>query len=323
MNVIIPAAGIGTRLRPLTHTIPKSLIYVAGKPILGHIIDTIPPHLGEFLIVIGYMADRVREYVDRHYDLPKRYIFQQERLGLGHAVWLALQEAHDDQVLILLGDTVTEVDLPKVLSLPTSAIGVREVEDPRRFGVVEVKNGMVERIVEKPSEPRSNLIIAGIYFIKNAELLRQCLDEIVHKDITTSGEYQLTDALQRMVELGEPMRVFDVPVWLDCGKPETVLATNRHLLKKHHSARHLGTSITIPPVYIDESAKVTTSIVGPYVSVAAHAEIRRAIVRDSIVGANARVSDTLLYKSLIGAGASVKGTFRRMITGDSSEILSK
>jgi glucose-1-phosphate thymidylyltransferase len=321
MKVIIPAAGVGTRLRPLTHTVPKALLYVAGKPILGHIIQSVPSGLGELVIIIGYMADRVKEYVDQHCDSPKRYVLQEERLGLGHAVWLALREADEEEALILLGDTIIETDFSAVLSSPTTTIGVREVEDPRRFGVVEMEGGYVKRIVEKPSDPKSNLIIAGAYYVKNAKLLRQCLEELIHNRITTRGEYQLTDALERMLERGERISVFNIDVWLDCGKPETLLATNRHLLKKSQTAQSPKNCITVPPVYIAESAKITGSIIGPYVSVGDRAVVSRSIIKDSIINEDAQVKDALLSKSIVGSSSVVKGSFMKMNLGDYSELL--
>jgi len=321
MKVIIPAAGVGTRLRPLTHTIPKALIYVAGKPILGHIIQSVPSGLGELVIIIGYMGDRVKEYVDQHCDSPRRYVQQEERLGLGHAVWLALRESDEEEVLILLGDTIIETDFSSVLSSRTTTIGVREVEDPRRFGVVEMESGYVKRIVEKPSHPKSNLIIAGAYYVKNAKLLYQCLEELMHSQITTRGEYQLTDALELMRERGERISVFNVDVWLDCGKPETLLATNRHLLRKSQTTQSPKDSVAVPPVYIAESAKITASIIGPYVSIGDRAVVSRSIIKDSIINENAQVKDVLLNKSIVGCNSVVKGSFTKMNVGDSSELL--
>ncbi len=320
MKVIIPAAGVGTRLRPFTFTIPKVLIYVAGKPIIGHIIQSIPPGLGELIIILGYMGNKVKEYVDRQQGFPKNYILQEEKLGLGHAVWLALREANEEEVLILLGDTITEVEFSDVLSSPITTIGVTKVEDPRAFGVVEVEGGIVKRIVEKPRKPRSNLIITGMYYVKRAKLLCKCLQELMNNKITTRGEYQLTDALQLMVEKGESMGVFNVDLWLDCGKPESLLSANRYLLKKSQNRKALKNSITIPPVFIAENARITRSIIGPYVSIGENVEVAGAIVKDAIINENTRVKDALIHKSIIGCNSFVKGSFKKMNVGDSSEI---
>lgn len=320
MKIVIPAAGVGVRLRPLTYTVPKALIWIAGKPIIGHIIQSIPSGLGELIIVVGYMGNRIEEYVDQHFDFRTKYILQEERLGLGHALWLALREV-DEEVLILLGDTIIEVELSKVLSLPNTAIGVTRVKDPRRFGVVEVEDGMVKQITEKPSEPKSNLIIAGIYYVKDARLLYECLDELIKNQIMARREYQLTDAFKLMMERGEPISVFSIDVWLDCGKPEALLTTNRHLLKKYGTTRLLKGSITIPPVYIAESAKIKTSIIGPYVSIGENVEVARSIVKDCIIDENAKIRDILVNKSIIGCSTFAKGLFVKLNVGDSSEIL--
>ncbi len=320
MKVIVPAAGIGTRLRPLTYTMPKSLIYVAGKPILGHIIHTLPSDVGELIVVVGYMGERVREYVDDSFDMPRRFIFQEERLGLGHAVWMALQGIDEEEVLIVLGDTIIETDFSRLLSMGTSAIGVREVDDPRRFGVVEVKNGRITRIVEKPLQPKSNLIVAGIYYIKRARLLFECLRELIDRGRTTRGEFQLTDALQLMVERGEPMGVSNVDVWLDCGETETLLATNRYLLKKFNTKTTPRGSLILPPVYIADTARIRRSIVGPYVSIGENAEISGSMLRNSLINAGSVVRNVSLTKSIVGYETSVSGSLRNLSLGDGCQV---
>ena len=323
MKVVIPAAGIGTRLRPLTYTLPKTLIYIAGRPILGHIIHSVPSGLGELVIVVGYMGDRVREYVDFDFPRPKKYVVQQERLGLGHAVWLALKDVGEEEVLILLGDTIIEADLSAVISSQVTSIGVKEVEDPREFGVVELRHGRVTRIVEKPPSPPSNLIITGVYYVRNGRLLYDSLDELITNQTTTIGEYQLTDGLQRMAEKGESIRVFDVDVWLDCGTAQTLLDTNRYLLKKHHTESYSGDSVIIPPVHLGETAIIRRSIIGPYVSIGENVHVTSSIVKDSIVNEGAQVTNAFIRKSIVGPNSIVKGGGTRLNLGDSSEILFK
>src|SRR5437867_201680 len=162
---IVPAAGIGTRLRPHTHTQPKVLLHVAGKPILAHILDDLVAlGIRHAVLIVGYMGEQVREYVNRHYgNLKVDYVEQEERLGLGHAVSLAEPHADDRPLLIILGDTIFEADLKRVLAAGTSSIGVKAVEDPRRFGIVERDaTGRITRLVEKPEHPTSNLAITGL-----------------------------------------------------------------------------------------------------------------------------------------------------------------
>jgi glucose-1-phosphate thymidylyltransferase len=323
MKAIIPVAGIGTRLRPHTHTIPKALVPVAGKPIVGHILEELAP-LGvrEIVLVTGYMGDRVKEYVGAAYpDLDVCCVDQEERLGLGHAIYLTKECMDGGPVLIVLGDTVVTADYSALAAGNRTLIGVKEVDDPQRFGVVEVLDGLVRDLVEKPDVPPSNLAIVGLYYIANSPLLFECLTEIVENDVRTKGEYQLTDALKLMLDRGEEMGIYTVHGWHDCGLPETLLDTNRVLLERSGgNGVSIEGSIVIPPVSIDPSAVIERSVVGPFVSVAAGATIRDAVVRDSILSAGAVVEKSLLSRSLIGEGAVVRGHYQRLNVGDSSEI---
>jgi glucose-1-phosphate thymidylyltransferase len=324
IRAIIPVAGVGTRLRPHTHTMPKALIHVAGKPILAHILDDLVG-LGvtDVVLVVGHMGDHIREYVDAHYQgLRRAYVEQPDRLGLGHAVRLTRQHVIGHPVLIVLGDTIFRADFSGIVSGGDSRIGVKEVEDPRRFGIVEVKDGVATRLVEKPDQPTSNLAIVGVYYISDSPLLFDALDTLVAKDVRTKGEYQLTDALQLMIERGHRIRPFTVEAWYDCGKTETLLETNRDLLelKAEPPPRAYHDSVVVPPVAIDPTAEVHHSIIGPHVSIAARAVVREAIVRDAIVNQDAIVEQVLLEGSVIGDNALVRGTFRHLNVGDSSEV---
>ncbi|MBC8450663.1 NTP transferase domain-containing protein [bacterium] len=323
MRAIIPAAGIGTRLRPHTHTVPKALVQVAGKPILGHILDEVL-RIGvtEVVLVTGYMGERIQEYVGVAYpELKASYVHQEERKGLGHAIYMTRDCTDDEPSLIILGDTIVTADFSSLLGGDRTLIGVKEVDDPSIFGVVEVDGETVTSLVEKPDAPPSNLAIVGLYYIANTPLLMQCLTEIVSGGLKTKGEYQLTDALKMMLERGEEMGTFMVEGWYDCGRRDTLLETNRFLLTLSggNGAEREG-SILIQPVYVDGSAVIEHSVIGPYVSVAAGAVLRESIVRDSIVNANALLEKSLLKESLIGEGAVVKGHCRRLNVGESSEI---
>jgi len=321
LKVVIPAAGAGTRLRPHTHTTPKTLVRVAGKPILGHVLDGLSTlQIEELIVVVGYMGDKIRDFIHENYDLKVTFVEQPERLGLGYAISLTKEAVGNSPLFITLDDTIIEFDLHGMLENGYSAIGVKEVDDPRRFGVVELKDGFIEHLVEKPDIPPSNLAIVGVYFIRNSPLLFECLDEIIRKGIKVRGEYQLTDALQMMIERGERIRAFPIDGWFDCGKPETLLATNRHLLEKQGDEYDVPGSIIIPPVFIGSATRIERSIIGPYVSIAEGCFISNSILRDSIINENARVSDVLLDGSLIGANATVSGRPYNLNVGDSSEV---
>ncbi|MFH0777078.1 MAG: sugar phosphate nucleotidyltransferase [Candidatus Eisenbacteria bacterium] len=320
-KAIIPVAGVGTRLRPHTHTLPKALMNVAGKPILAHILDQLP-ELGirEVVMVVGYMGNRIRDYVRRNYKLTVTYVEQRERKGLGHAVQLTSMHVKGAPVLIVLGDTIFKADFSKVVGGKRNYIGVKEVSDPRNFGVVQISNGRVKKLVEKPEAPPSNLAIVGVYYIADTPLLFECLTGIMRKNIRTKGEYQLTDALQLMLDKGSEMRTFPVHGWYDCGKTETLLIANRDLLEFTRRQPAIAGTVIVPPVAIDKSAHIENSVVGPHVSIAANASVANAIVRNCIISDSACVEDILLDASVVGENATIRGAFKKVNVGDSSEV---
>jgi glucose-1-phosphate thymidylyltransferase len=320
---VIPVAGVGTRLRPHTHTLPKVLLHVAGKPILAHILDDLPAlGIDEAVLVVGYMGELIQQYVSAHHrNLVVHYVDQPERLGLGHAVSLARPHSGDRPVLIILGDTIFEADLGGVLAGRDNTIGVKAVEDPRRFGIVELNgDGRVARLVEKPETPTSNLAITGIYFFTHGGPLFAALDDLQRRNLRTKGEFQLTDAMQILVEQGHVIRTFPVAGWYDCGKTETLLETNRVLLDKRARTVSIPGSVVHTPVSVAAGAVIENCILGPHASVAAGARLRNAVVRDSIVNENAVVEDILIEGSVLGENAVVRGAFKRLNVGDSSEV---
>src|SRR5690606_38817496 len=324
MKAIIPVAGVGTRLRPQTHTVPKALVPVAGKPILAHILDRLLPlGVDELVLVVGYLGEKVVEYVRGRYRFQVHVVEQQERKGLGHAIHLTRPVVADDEpVLIVLGDTIVEADLQPVVAGGQNAIAVRRVEDPRRFGIAEVEHGRVVRLVEKPDEPTSNLALVGIYYLTQPGLLYRALERVIEEGRKVKGEYQLTDGLQIMVEEGAELTAFEVETWHDCGNPDTLLETNRVLLERSPGwAGPFEGSIIRPPVAIDPSAEVRASIIGPCVPIRAGPVIAHSIVSHGITGEGARVDGVLLRHSLVGEEARVQGSASRLNIGDHSEIV--
>jgi glucose-1-phosphate thymidylyltransferase len=271
---------------------------------------------------VGYMGDQVREYVGSHYrDLEVTYVEQPERLGLGHAVSLAEPYAGDRRLLVIVGDTIFDADLAGVLAGGVNSIGVKAVEDPRRFGVVEIgPDGHVIRMVEKPEHPASNLAITGIYYFHRGRPLFEALAELQRRELRTKGEYQLTDAMQMLVANGEVITTFPVTGWYDCGQTETLLETNRILLDKRDGAPVIPGSLVHGPVCVAPGALVENCILGPHVSVAAGAQLRNAVLRDCIVNEDAIIEDIMLERSVVGENAVVRGGYRRVNVGDSSEV---
>ena len=324
MKAIIPAAGIGTRLRPHTHTAPKALLPVAGKPIIGHILDGVRSlGVDEVVLIVGHMGRKLLAYVREYYpELRLDYVYQRHRKGLGHAVWLTRQRVGDEPIWIVYGDTIFEGDLTVAVGQEgDGVIGVKLVEDPSRFGVVQKKDGWIVNLVEKPETFVSDLAIVGVNYIRNARLFFEALQYLFDNEVTTKGEYQLTDAFRLMVERGARLSTLSVTNWFDCGKPEALLATNRHLLSRNtHPVPDREDVLIVPPVYLSESAEVTRSILGPWVSVGDRAKVTDAVVRDSILGEASEVASCMLDGSLVGDGAMVKGSFKKVNIGDSSVV---
>jgi len=321
---IIPAAGIGTRLRPHTYTLPKALLYVAGRPIISHILDDVRKlDVSSVVLIVGYKGELIEEYVSKEYkDLNTKFVYQNDRLGIGHAVYLTRDVANTGEpVLIILGDTILRTDIERVAESGKNVLGVKEVDDPRRFGVCEVRDGKIVRLVEKPKDPPSNLALVGLYYVRDSSLLFEMLKRQVESDVRNQGEYQITDALQMMIDRGSEFRTFDIRDWFDCGKPEALLETNRQLLMGRDEIPETEGSIVIPPVSIAPSARVINSIVGPYVSIASGSTVENSIIRDSVLDQGSNVCSCLLQGSIVGSQAVVRGGFQHLNIGDSSEVV--
>ena len=322
MRAIIPVAGVGSRLRPHTYTIPKVLLNVGGKPILAHILDKlISENINKVTFVIGHLGDKIEEFVKSEYsNLDSEFVVQNELGGLGHAIYTAIPTFDEKDIFIILGDTIFDVNLDEVFNKDYSMIGVKEVEDPSRFGVAVIKNDEVEKLVEKPTEPISNLAIVGLYYISNAQTLSECLNELVKKDIRTNGELQLTDALQMMIEQGEKICTFPVEGWYDCGKQETLLETNRILLDDKCTDKKFDNVVINNPVYIADDVEISGSIIGPYATIIKGSKISDSIIKNSIIGENSEIKASLLEGSIIGNNTLIKGSYKKLNTGDSTEI---
>jgi len=321
LRVIIPVAGIGSRLRPHTHTVPKPLIPVAGKPVLGHVIDPIlelEPE--EFTFVIGHMGDQIADYVRDKYNVKSSFVEQTDLLGLGYAVYLALRDSDNTPVLIALGDTIARTNFSEFISGGGNIIALSEVENPDRFGVALVEGDKITAFEEKQENAISNLALIGLYYFEEPEMLKKQLEKLIRSGKKTSGEIQLTDALEFMIRDGVKFRPFLVNGWYDCGERVSMLETNRSLLSESSEVADYPGSVIIPPVYISPSAIIEESVIGPFVSISDNAKIHRSVIRDSIICDGAAVEFCLLDSSLIGEQAVVRGTYCRLNVGDSSEF---
>ncbi|OGU39116.1 MAG: nucleotidyl transferase [Ignavibacteria bacterium RIFOXYB2_FULL_35_12] len=322
MRAVIPVAGIGTRLKPHTYTTPKVLLNVGGKPMLGHILEKLlEEKVYKATFVIGHLGDQIKDYVKKEYPSIKADFIEQKKMdGLGHAIYTAIPTFDDKEIFIILGDTVFDVYLKDVFKDKQSALGVKKVDDPSRFGVAVLENGYINKLVEKPTTPISNLALVGLYYIANSDALVKSLNNLIKKDIRTKGELQLTDALQMMLDDGEKIKTFDVNGWYDCGKPETLLSTNRFLLDQKSVTKKFENVVVNPPVFIAEDAKIENSVIGPYATIDKGCIIKESVIKNSIVGTNSQVSKAMLNGSIIGNNTIVKGAFKKLNIGDSTEI---
>jgi len=328
MKVIIPLAGFGKRMRPHTWSKPKPLLNVAGKPVLGHILDKLADldvEVDELIFIVGWLGDQIQEYYEASgYPYPARYVEQRELLGQAHAIWLA-REHLTGPVFIIFVDTIFEADLAGLeVSSLDGVLYVREVEDPRRFGVAVLGgDGLVTHLVEKPDSFEHRLAVIGVYYVRDATWLLRAIEELMDRDMQTKGEFYLADAYTLMIQQGARFGVREVSVWQDCGTPQDVLMTNRYLLDHGQNTGKVTSvvdSVVIPPVYIAHSAQVEHSIVGPYVTIAENSVVKQSIVRDSIIDEGAYIDDTMLDRSLIGKDAVVRGRYRVLNVGDSSQV---
>ena len=329
MKAIIPLAGKGKRLRPLTHTTPKPLIRVAGRPVMSYILDDLV-ELGvdEIVFVVGYMRQAIESYVAEVYpNITAHYVVQDLQDGTAGAVKLAEPFVSED-VLIVFVDTLFDADLALVRGVAETTGGViwaKEVEDYQRYGVILTDDeGHMVRIVEKPSEPISKLANIGLYYMKDWQLLFAGIRHTLAANPGPSREFYLTDAFQYMVDHGSKIQVAPVAGWYDCGKPETLLETNRHLLLGGRSgvadSAVLEGSTLNDPVRVEEGAVVRDSVLGPNVTVEAGARVEDSTLVDTILGSGCTVIGSTLHDSLVGSESRVTAYRGALDIGDHSEV---
>ncbi len=330
MKAIIPVAGIDNKLRPHTHTQPKGLIPVAGKPIIAHIVDNLMlGGISDFVFITGYLGDKIESFIKENYankNIRYQFVRQEPREGIGHALWCAKEHLiGEGPIIIMLGDTILNLDLTSFLNDGYSNLGTNKVSIPGNFGVVEVDDqGFVRKLVEKPKIPKSNLAMVGIYKIMNPALLVESLNYITSNEIKTYGEYQLTDILAYMIEKGEQFKTFSVDNWYDCGKKESLLAANAIMLGRSDqqqtvNKRHQKT-IIIPPVSIGKNCTITNSIIGPNVAIGDNSVISYSIIKNTIIGSYSGLNSIILNDSIIGNDTSLMGLSHSLNIGDNAEI---
>ena len=329
MEVVIPLAGKGTRLRPHTHVTPKPLLRVGDRPVMGYILDDLE-ELGvrEAVFITGHLKEKVERYVRQEY--PKfdaHFIEQPTQNGTAGAVQLARPFIREDMLIIFV-DTLFDADLSLIQRLPADVAGViwvKEVEDYQRFGVVvSDEDGFMRQIVEKPKEPISKRANIGLYYIRDWELLFEGIDHVMGSEhyASASGEYYLTDAFQYMIDHGAKILTVDVDGWYDAGKPDTLLQTNLHLLSTTRGKRpaEKGGVVIHDPVHIADGVELDDSEIGPNVTISAGTTVRGSRLRDTIVGEKVRLEGCDLHDSLVGNEAVLRNVSGQVDIGDHSVV---
>ena len=325
MKIIVPLAGKGTRLLPLTRRVPKPLVKVAGRPVMDYVMDTVKGFDVEELIVItGHLKEDVERYIRSHYPIPPRFIEQKTLDGTAGAIDLARPYV-DQDVLIIFVDTLFDADLSIIRTVDADGIiWAKEVEDYQRFGVVVTDaNGYMQRIVEKPDTPISKLANIGLYYIRDWKALFDGIAHTMRGPAGKGGEFYLTDAFQHMIDHGRRIYAAEVGGWYDCGKVDTLLETNRHLLDTGRARRPgaLGPNVTIrEPVYIEDGVSIRDSVVGPNVTIEAGSAITGSTIADSILGRDVRVTAATVRESVVGDAQVIEHREVARCVADGGEV---
>ena len=317
MNIIIPMAGRGSRLRPHTLTVPKPLIPLSGKTIVQRLVEDIVRVCGERVDEIAFIigdfgCDTENELIKIAERLGSkgRIYYQKDPLGTAHAI-LCAKESLDGDCVIAFADTLFIADF-KINKLEDGIIWVSQIDDPSSFGVVKLdEEGIITDFVEKPKNFISDLAIIGIYYFKDANYLKTELEYLLKNDIKDKGEYQLTTALENMKNKGSKFTIGKVVEWLDCGNKEATVYTNERVLDHNGGETHVNTNIKnskiIQPSFIDEGVFIENSTIGPYASIGRGSKIINSQIKKSIIQKNTKINDSKLNNSMIGNEVSYNG----------------
>jgi glucose-1-phosphate thymidylyltransferase len=322
VDVILPVAGLGSRLRPQTWTKPKPLVSVAGKAMLAHVIDRVLPVEPDSIIFItGFLGDQIESWAREAVDVPIAFVEQTVMRGQTDAILKARDLAQKD-ALILFPDMLFEADFSGLTDVDADVVMfTKVVEDPSALGVAVVEGGRITKLVEKPQELISNLAVIGIYYFKDMNALYSAIDEQIERGISLKNEFFIADAIQIMINRGAKVVSRTVTAWEDCGSVDNLLATNRYMLDRMPtSAPPNSTSVIVQPSIIADDAVLENSIIGPYASIGAGAIIRNSRVQNSVLEERAFVEDSRLDASIVGRRARVVGLSGSINIGDDGSV---
>ena len=330
-KIVIPMAGLGSRMRPQTWNRPKPLLYLAGKTVLDHALEqfTSLPGLdqAEYVFIVSpNQGDQIQEHMQAvHPEMKVHFVVQEQMRGQSDAILLA-REYLDGPILIAFSDTLIETDLIFLTKEKADGLAwVKPMDDPRRFGVVETKkNDRVTRLIEKPGDITNNQVLVGFYYFSHGEKLVAAIEEQVKRGTSLKGEYFLVDAINIMIEQGADFRARNTKVWLDAGVPESLLETNRYMLDHGRctcpEVEAVDGVTIIPPVSIPPGTVIESSVVGPHVTLGEGCVLKNVVIRDSIIEAGTQITDMVINGSLIGRNVILEGKPDRLNIGDNSWV---
>lgn len=324
MDIILPVAGFGSRLRPHTWSKPKPLVTVAGKAMLAHVLDRVMPLApGKIVFITGYLGDQIETWARENYpDTELAFIEQPEMLGQSDALYRTREHVSNDAIM-LFPDALFEADFSRLESLEADGVAFTYyVEDPSAYGVALVnEDGYVTKLIEKPQEPVSHEAVIGIYYFKEWQKLMSAIEKQFEQKIMLNGEYFIADAIQIMINEGAKFEIDQISVWEDCGNVEALLDTNRYLLgaEPPSPAQRTG-SLIVPPSYVHRDAILEDAVIGPYASIGAGTIVRNSVIRDSIVEENSEVVDAILQRSVVGSKVTITGSARSISVGDNGKV---
>tara|TARA_B100001250_G_scaffold347548_1_gene317847 strand:- start:278 stop:1297 length:1020 start_codon:yes stop_codon:yes gene_type:complete len=335
MNIIIPMAGMGTRLRPLTLVTPKPLIKLAGKTIIYRITEYLYQNIGlkSELKTIGFILSEESPIIEKYLneELAKKFSFQvlffyqREPLGTAHAIFCA-KKILKGKVLVLFSDTLFFLNKKIDFSSKNNngSILVKEVSNPSQYGVVTIdKNKTVTSFVEKPDNPTSNLAIIGVYFFKEGKDLLVEIKNLIKSGHKEKNEYQLTTVLKNLTNQGHQFKAIGVNDWLDCGSPKQLLITNSYLLKNNRYDKkqiEKDKAQIIPPVYIGKNVIIKKSKIGPNVSIEDDVIIEESVITNTIIQKKTTIIGGNFSDSLIGEYVYYKQNYKYANIGDYSKF---
>lgn len=324
MDIILPVAGFGSRLRPHTWSKPKPLVTVAGKAMLAHVLDRVMPlEPGKIVFITGYLGDQIESWARENYpDTELVFVEQPEMLGQSDALYRT-REHVDGDAMMIFPDALFEADFGHLSTVDADGVAFTYyVEDPSAYGVALLDdNGHISRLIEKPSEPVSHEAVIGIYYFREWQALMRAIEQQFEQKIMLKGEYFIADAIQIMIDSGAKFEISQISVWEDCGNAEALLDTNRYLLgaEPPSPAQRTG-SLIVPPSFVHREAVLEDAVVGPYASIGAGTVVRNSVIRDSIVEENSEIVDAILQRSVVGSKVTIHGSARSISVGDNGKV---